>query len=105
MDMVLPWMDIKVVRSECNRADVLTRVSQKWLGKQNECEKPIVAVCGGAIESLSDERIAIIPEETGHHGIKRTLYFSRKLSPAVTRKDVQSVSSVSVYRSSSRKVG
>ena len=28
-------------------------------------------------------------EETGHHGIKRTLYFSRKLSPAVTRRDVR----------------
>ena len=45
-------------------------------------------MCGGAIESLSDERIARIHEETGHRGIKRTLYFSRKLSPTVTRKDV-----------------
>ena len=25
-------LDIELVRSECNRADVLTRVSQKWLG-------------------------------------------------------------------------
>ena len=83
--------DIKLVRSECNQADVLTRVPQKWLGKPNECEKPSVAVCGGAIESLCDERIARIHEETGHHGIKRTLYFSRKLRPAVTRKDVRRV--------------
>ena len=68
-------------------------MSQKWLGKPNECEKPIVAVCGcgGAIESLSDERIARIYEETGLHGITRALYFSRKLSPAVTRKDVRRV--------------
>ena len=84
-------LDIKLVRSECNRADFLARVSRKWLGKPNECEKPIVAVGSGAIESLSDERIARIHEETGHHGIKRTLYFSRKLSPAVTRKDVRRV--------------
>ena len=84
-------LDIKLVRSECNRADVLTRVSQKWLGKPNECEKPPFAVCAGAIESLSDERIARIHEGTGHHGIKRTLYFSRKLSPAVTRKNVRRV--------------
>ena len=84
-------LDIKLVRSECNRAVVLIRVSQKWLGNPNECEKPIVAVCGGTIESLSDERIARIHEETGYHGIKRTLYFSRKLSPAVTRKDVRRV--------------
>ena len=84
-------LDIELVRSECNRADTLTRVSQKWLGKSNGCEKPTVAVCGGAIESLSDERIARIHEETGHHGVKRTLYFSRKLSPAVTRRDVRRV--------------
>ena len=69
-------LDMQLIRSERNRADVLTRVSQKWLG---------------AIESLSDERTARILEETGHHGIKRTLYFSRKLSPAVTRKDVRRV--------------
>ena len=49
------------------------------------------AVCGGAIELLSDERIAIIHEETGYHGIKRMLHFSRKLGPAVTKKDVRRV--------------
>ena len=84
-------LDIELVRSECNRADALTRVSRKWLGKPNGCDKPIVTVCGGAIESLSDETIASIHEETGHHGIKRTLYFSRKVRPAVTRRDVRRV--------------
>ena len=84
-------LDIELVRSESNRPDALTRVSQKWFGKPNGCNKPIVAFCGGAIESLSDERIATIHDETVHHGIKRTLYFSRKLSPAVTNKDVRRV--------------
>ena len=54
-------------------------------------KKPSVAVCGGAIESRSDERIARIHEETGHREIKRTLYFSRKLSPAKTKNDVRQV--------------
>ena len=84
-------LDIEVVRSECNRDDALTRVSQKWLGMPNGFEKPIFSVCGGAIESLSAERIARIDEETGHHIIKRTLYFSQKLNPAVTKKDVRRV--------------
>lgn len=70
-------LDIELVRSECNRADALTRVPQKWLGKPNMCEKPTFAVCGGAVDPLPDERIARIHEVTGHHGIKRTLYFSR----------------------------
>ena len=47
-------LDIELVRSESNRADALTHASQKWLGKPNVCEKPIFAVCSGAIESLSD---------------------------------------------------
>ena len=84
-------LDIELGRSESNLADALTRESQKWLGKPNGCEKPISAVCGGSIESLSDERIARIHEESGHHDIKRKVYFSRKLSPAVTRKDVRMV--------------
>ena len=41
-----------------------------------------VASCSSIVE---------IHESNGHHGIKRTLYFSRKLSPAVTRKEVQRV--------------
>ena len=74
-------LDIELVRSECNRAVTLTRVSQKWLGIPNACEKPAVAVCGVAIESLSDERIAIIHEETGHHGIKRDAVFLAEFEP------------------------
>ena len=45
-------LDIELVRSECNRADALTCVSQKWLGKPNGCEKPAVAVCGGTVEPV-----------------------------------------------------
>ena len=84
-------LDIELVRSECNRADALIRLPQKWLKKTNGSEEPTLAVCSGAVEPLSDERIAEIHESTGHHGIKRTLYFSRKLSPAVTMKEVQRV--------------
>ena len=69
-------LDIELVRSECNRADALTCVPPKCLGKPNGCEKPAFAMCGGTIECLSDERIGRIQEETGHHGIKRTLYVS-----------------------------
>ena len=47
--------------------------------------------CAAVLLNRSDERIAEIHESTGHHGIKRTLYFSRKLSPAVTRKEMQRV--------------
>ena len=66
-------------------------MSQKWLGMSNGCEKPAVAVCGRAIESLSDERIARIHEETGHHGISADAVFLAKVGPVVTKKDVRHV--------------
>ena len=50
----------------------MTGVSQKWLGKPNGGEREAFALCDGAIEYLPGDRIAKIPEETGHHGIKRT---------------------------------
>ena len=75
----------------CYRCDGLNHFASSCPGKANGSEKPTLAVCGGAVEPLSDERIAEIHESTGHHGIKRTLYVSRKLSPAVTRKEVQRV--------------
>ena len=82
-------VDVKFVRSENNRADVLTRVPQRWLGRLNEGQdRP---VCGAVIDTLSAERIIQIHEDTGHHGIRRTLYFSRRVCPAVCRKDVQQV--------------
>ena len=82
-------VDVKFVRSENNRADVLTRVPQRWLGRLNERQdRPM---CGAVIDTLSAERIMQIHEDTGHHGIRRTLYFSRRVCPAVCRKDVQQV--------------
>ena len=33
-------LDIELVQAESNQADPLTRVSQKWFGKPNVCEKP-----------------------------------------------------------------
>ena len=83
-------LDIELVRSENNRADALTRVPQRWLGRRPS-EELTDPVCGAAVGPLSAERITQIHEDTGHHGIKRTLYFSRKVCPAVSRKDVQRV--------------
>ena len=86
-------LDIELVRSENNRADALTRVPQRWLGRPPGDELTD-HVCGAAVGPLSAERTTQIHEDTGHHGIKctyRALYLSRKVGPAVSRKDVQRV--------------
>jgi len=84
-------LDVTLVSSECNLADVLTRVPQKWFRKLNEGGLPGPEICSAASDSLSAERIAEIHHSTGHHDVRRTLYFVRKVNPSVTRKEVQHV--------------
>jgi len=83
-------LNVTLVASECNLADALTRVPQRWFSKTNDHAETILPVCGAAEDSLSIERIAEIHHATGHHGVRRTLYFARKVSPMVARKELQS---------------
>jgi len=84
-------LDVTLVTSECNLADALTRVPQKWFGKLNGKESPIPEIFGAAAGALAAEQIAEIHHSTGHYGVRRTLYFVRKIDPAVTRKEVQHI--------------
>jgi len=84
-------LKVTLVASGHNLADALTRVPQKWLKMVNGRTLPSQEVCCAAASSLSDERIAEIHHTTGHCGVKRTLYFVRKMDPNATRKEVQRV--------------
>ena len=48
----------------CYRCDGLNHFASSCPGKANGNEEPTLAVCGGAVEPLSDERIAEIHEST-----------------------------------------
>ena len=52
---------------------------------------PVPEVCGAAAGSLSAEQIAEIHYAAGHYGVRRTLYFVRKMDPRASRKEVQRV--------------
>ena len=84
---------IKLVPSAENRADELTRVPQRWLRALAEGDKAEAAPkCSLAVpESEVDDVIARIHHESGHPGVRRTLYFVKRVSPTVTRKQVQGV--------------
>ena len=87
-------LDVTLIASGCNLADVLTRVPEKWFRALNGKElsnAPVAPVCGAAMNALTDEQVDEIHRNTGHYGVKRTLYFVRKTNPMVTRKDVQRV--------------
>ncbi|XP_045105468.1 uncharacterized protein LOC123500980, partial [Portunus trituberculatus] len=78
-------LEIKFVSSSMNRADELTRVPKKWMSLTNDY------VSCTAVTAVSDQDIANIHETTGHPGIRRTLFFCRKLYPGVQREQVRNV--------------
>ncbi|KAK3863922.1 hypothetical protein Pcinc_030357 [Petrolisthes cinctipes] len=71
-------LDIKFVTSAENKADVLTRVPKKWLSPGSQL------VCG-VVASVPKNEISKIHITSGHPGIKRTLYFCRRLFPSTTK--------------------
>ena len=80
-----------LITSGCNLAEALTRVPQKWFRMANGQEQPSQEICSAAADSLSAEQIAQIHHTTGHCGVKRTLYFVRRVNTSVSRKEVQRI--------------
>ena len=78
-------MDVKFVPSTENKADLLTRVPKKWLNSEREH-----LVCGAA-DTVTPEEVNNIHETCGHPGIRRTLYFCKRLYPSVQRHQVRDV--------------
>jgi len=60
-------LDVTLVTSECNLADALIRVPQKWFGKLNGKKSPIPEIFGAAAGALAAEQIAEIHHSTGHY--------------------------------------
>ena len=78
-------LNVKFVPSTENKADTLTRVPKKRLSPDREH-----LVCGAA-DTVTPEEITTIHETSGHPGIRRTLYFCKKLFPLVQRQQVRDV--------------
>ena len=83
-------MDVTLVRSCQNRADRLTRVPRRWLDLLKEGE-PALESCAAVEDRMDREQVANIHCQSGHPGVKRTLYFARLVNPQVSKKEVKSV--------------
>lgn len=81
-------VDIALVPSHANAADVLTRVPRNWIKHfEDSHQSPVcVAAC-----SMSPRRLRDLHEQTGHQGVERTLYFARKIDSTVPRSAVTEV--------------
>ena len=82
-------IDVTLVRSNDNRADRLTRVPQRWITDGRKETEPVQRVCGAATTTMSPQEIAQVHRQSGHPGIRRTLYFSRRLDPTVSKAAVR----------------
>ena len=75
-------IDVQLVPTEKNKADVMTRVKKSWMV---DCADESVCVCAGAVADLTELH------NQHHMGIDRTLYLARKLDPGVSRALVKRV--------------
>ena len=82
MDLTLT---IKLVESQKNRADVLTRVKKQWIENERKpSEMTEQSVCAASVD-LKENHAA-------HHlGVDRTLFIARKIDPTVSRDAVKRV--------------
>jgi transposase InsO family protein/ribonuclease HI len=75
-------VSVKLVPSEDNKADILTRVPRAWL---QELKRDDLLVCSAAELSLEELH------RQHHFGVQRTLHLARQVNSNVTREEVERV--------------
>ena len=77
-------LSVRLVPSERNKADMLTRVRNRWMIAERDDSSEC---CAAAVDPFPVKK----SHESHHLGVERTLYLAQKLDPSVTRADVKSV--------------
>uniref|UniRef100_A0A5S6QJ61 RNA-directed DNA polymerase n=1 Tax=Trichuris muris TaxID=70415 RepID=A0A5S6QJ61_TRIMR len=80
-------LNISLVRSADNKADALTRIPRSWFGSPTKS----VPVCAPTVDSSVEQIIAKIHHDAGHPGVRRTLYFARRVCPTVSKQQARQV--------------
>ena len=76
-------MNVFSVKSSQNKTDRLTRVPQRWL---NAIKRNI-----GPVSSAGLDQIKIVHRQSGHPGVRQTLYFVKRIAPWVSKATVKTV--------------
>lgn len=84
-------MDVTLVKSCLNCADCLTQVPWVWLDLHRHREEPVPKGCASVGSRLNKNQVTNIHHQSGHPGVKRTLYFARSVALLVFKKLVESV--------------
>ena len=84
-------VDVALVRSELNRADILTRVSQRWFDLVKKAAEPPYCASAVSASEHDSEWIRSIHHRSGHPGVRRTLYFIWQVDPTVSKASVRTI--------------
>ena len=98
-------MNVSLVKSSQNKADRLTRVLQRWLDAIKRNTGPVQPACTVSVSSVGLNQIKIVHRQSGHPGVRRTLYFVKQIAPGISKAAVKTIvreCEVSVDRSSTR---
>uniref|UniRef100_A0A5S6Q4C2 Uncharacterized protein n=1 Tax=Trichuris muris TaxID=70415 RepID=A0A5S6Q4C2_TRIMR len=77
---------VTLVNSASNKADVLTRVPQRWLHSAIVIPS---STCAAVVQPDVGQLIAEIHHKMGHPGVRRTLYFVKRINPMVSKRQVR----------------
>ena len=76
-------MNVSLVKSSQNKADRLTRVLQRWLDAIKKNTGPVQPACTASVSPVGLDQIKIVHRQSGHPGVRRTLYFVKQIAPGV----------------------
>ena len=84
-------MNVSLVKSSQNKADRLTRVPQRWLDAIKRNTGPVQPACTASVSSVGLDQIKIVHRQSGHHGVRRTLYFVKQIARGISKTAVETV--------------
>ena len=77
-------MNVSLVKSSQNKADQLTRVPQRWLDAIKRNTGPVQPACTASVSSVGLDHIKIVHRQSGHPGVRQTLYFVKQIATVKT---------------------
>ena len=84
-------MNLSVVKFSQNKVDRWTRVPQRWLDAIERNTGPVQPACTASVSSVVLDQINIVHQESGHPGVRRTLYFVKQIAPGVSKAAVKTI--------------
>uniref|UniRef100_A0A5S6R3V7 Integrase catalytic domain-containing protein n=1 Tax=Trichuris muris TaxID=70415 RepID=A0A5S6R3V7_TRIMR len=93
VDMVLSLVSeynlqlvVTLVNSASNKADALTRVPRRWLHPATVIPS---STCAAVVQPDAGQLVTEIHHKMGHPGVRRTLYFVKRINPMVSKRQVR----------------